>query len=341
MPGQEIRGGDQRGAGSDVRDPSRTEHETSDGEQDGFATVVLSSPDGVDAAFAPGIGMVGCSLRHEGRELLGKPDGLPAYAERGATFGIPLLHPWANRLGGWSYAAAGRSVTLDRGSPLLHTEQNELPIHGVLAAAPDWEPVAWEAGPDRARLVTRLDFGAVPERLATFPFPHALELEVVLRGRALELTTTIHAAPDGPVPVSFGWHPYLAPPGAPRAEWTIEAPAGLEHLELDPRMIPTGTRSPAGSLDGPLGSRTFDDGYASVAPGSVFAVEDGERRIEVRMGDGYPYAQVFAPPDLDVVCFEPMTAPADALRSGDGLRLVPAGERFAATWSLEVTPLDP
>ena len=30
-------------------------------------------------------------------------------------------------------------------------------------------------------------------------------------------------------------------------------------------------------------------------------------------------AQVFAPPDIDVVCFEPMTAPANALRTGEGL----------------------
>ena len=40
------------------------------------------------------------SLTHRGEELLGQRGGLPAYRERGATFGIPLLHPWANRLDG-------------------------------------------------------------------------------------------------------------------------------------------------------------------------------------------------------------------------------------------------
>jgi len=314
-------------------------HEIREQTQDGLATVVLASGEGLEAAFAPGAGMVGCSLRDAGAELLGAPDGLPAYVERGATFGIPLLHPWANRLGAWDYAVAGREVRLDPESALLHREQNGLPIHGVLAAAPDWELVAREAGADGARIAARLDFGAVPERLSSFPFPHVLELEVSLRGRTLGLVTTIEAGDEGPVPVSFGWHPYLAPPGAPRAEWAISAPADLEHLALDERMIPTGARSPAGSLDGPLGARTFDDGYAGVRPGGTFTVSDGERRITVRFGDGYPWGQVFAPPDLDVVCFEPMTAPADALRSGEGLRLVAPGERFSATWSLEVSPL--
>lgn len=315
------------------------DHEIRDSERDGVPTVVLASPGGVEAAFAPGAGMVGCSLRDDGAELLGNPDGLPAYVERGSTFGIPLLHPWANRLGGWGYEAAGAEVVLDPGSPLLHREQNGLPIHGVLAAAPDWAVVERQAGPQAARLTARLDFGAVPERLAAFPFPHVLELDVSLRGRVLALITTIHAGEGSPVPVAFGWHPYLAPPGAPRADWTISAPADLEHLELDERMIPTGARSPAGSLDGPLGSRTFDDGYARVRPGEAFAVDDGERRIAVRFGEGYPFAQVFAPPDLDVVCFEPMTAPADALRSGDGLRLVAPGERFSASFEIAVEPL--
>ena len=53
-------------------------------------------------------------------------------------FGIPLLYPWANRLGGWSYDGSGRRVELDRDSPLLHGDEHCLPIHGALAAASDW-----------------------------------------------------------------------------------------------------------------------------------------------------------------------------------------------------------
>src|SRR5215211_7105613 len=69
----------------------------------------------VSATFAPSIGMVCCSLRHEGDELLAQNDGLDAYADSGATMGIPLLHPWANRLDGWSYAALGRERLVARG----------------------------------------------------------------------------------------------------------------------------------------------------------------------------------------------------------------------------------
>ena len=68
------------------------------------------------ATYAPGIGMVCASLRHYGDELLGQRRGLEAYAESGSTFGIPLLHPWANRLSGWELEVLGRPVRLE-GSP--------------------------------------------------------------------------------------------------------------------------------------------------------------------------------------------------------------------------------
>jgi galactose mutarotase-like enzyme len=87
-----------------------------------------------------------------------------------------------------------------------------------------------------------------------------------------------------------------------------------------------------------LEDRVLDDAYAGVAPGARFALAGGGRRITVSMGRGFPVAQVYAPADEAVVCFEPMTAPVDALVSGDGLALVPPGRRHVATFSVTVEP---
>ena len=89
-------------------------HEVRDERVDGLDGIALVSH-GRDlrVAFAAGAGMVGFSLTHRGEELLGQRGGLPAYRERGATFGIPLLHPWANRLAGMAYSFNGRTVELD------------------------------------------------------------------------------------------------------------------------------------------------------------------------------------------------------------------------------------
>jgi aldose 1-epimerase len=269
---------------------------------------------------APELAMVVASLRHGGEELLGLRRGLGAYAETGSTMGIPLLHPWANRLGGFEYSFGGLQARVGSGARL---EEHGLPIHGLRDALTGWTVV--EALPDRA--VAGLDYPGSEG----FPFPHRIEAAVELVGATLAVTTTLTASGGVDVPVCFGYHPYLRLPGVPRAEWQIGVPVA-ERLVLDDRNLPTGEREPAGSLDGPLGSRTFDDAFTA-APGA-FTLTGGGRRLVVSFVRAYPYAQLFAPDSEDVICFEPMTAPADALRRGPPS--VAAGEAFSARFELEV-----
>ena len=89
--------------------------------------------------------MIGISLTDSGTELLGQRRGLDAYVANGKTMGIPLLYPWANRLGANSYTAEGKTVTLTAGEHGVRADPNGLPIHGVLAAYPNWR-VTHESG---------------------------------------------------------------------------------------------------------------------------------------------------------------------------------------------------
>ena len=297
----------------------------------------LAVPGGaLEARFAAGAGMVGCSLRHRGAELLGLREGIDGYLARGKTFGIPLLHPWANRLGAWEYAAAGRAVALDPGSPLLRPDAHGLPIHGVLPAALDWRSTGSGVGAGAAWLTAELDWTARADLLAVFPHPHRLALRAELDGATLRVTTTVHATGDLAVPLSFGFHPYLAPPGAPRERWEVELPA-MAQLGLDDRGLPTGGREQRSAERFALQDRHYDDAFALRALPAEFAVSDGTRRIAVVFERGYPFAQIFAPPAPVVICFEPMTAPVDALRTHHGLRYVDPGDRSSAAFAVRVT----
>jgi galactose mutarotase-like enzyme len=294
------------------------------------ADVVTLRAGPLEARFVPEVGMVGASLRHHGRELLGQRDGLDAYASRGATFGIPLLHPWANRLGGFTYRAAGRDVVLRAGQPGLRTEEHGLPIHGVLAGSRRWEVA--ERG--ERRLSARLDYDA-PELLDVFPFVHRLAIDVALEPAALTIATTLTATGEHEVPVSFGWHPYLRLPGVAREDLVVRAPA-MSHLALDGLGLPTGVQEPVAARDGPLGDVALDDLFADLPEPAAIALAGGGREVTVRFVEGYTHLQLFAPPGRPFIAVEPMTAPTDALRSGRGLRLVPPGAAFTATFMIEV-----
>ena len=289
--------------------------------RDGYPALTLTRDD-LSATFVPKLGMIGASLEHRGDELLGQRGGLKKYAETGSTMGIPLLYPWANRLSGLTYEAAGKRVQIDPDDPRIRRDPNGLPIHGLLNANPDWQV---ESTGDRIH--ARLDF----QGFDAFPFPHELRMEVEVAS-GLTITTTVRANAGSPVPISFGFHPYLELPGAGRGDLHVEL-AVQEHLKADDRGIPTGDTEPADEPSGPLGERTYDDGYRGVT--GPFVLEGAGRRVELTFERGYDYAQVYAPPGNDLICFEPMTAPTNALVSGKGLHVT--RDEFTATFSIAVS----
>lgn len=286
------------------------------------------------ATWLIGAGMLGASLTHRGEELLWQGAGAGAYAAERKFMGIPFLHPWANRLSTFGYRTGGREVTLERDNPFLLLDTNGLPIHGVLTASRSWVAERHSAGEDGATLIAALEFDR-PELLAAFPFRHRIEMAVSLRGGVLQVGTTLSATGDVPVPVSFGFHPYLQVPGLPRPQWEVSFPV-RRRLVLDQHLIPTGATEPVEPLEGPIGERTWDDGFDRIDLPGLFELRGGGRTIAVYYAEGFPVAQIFAPPEEEYVCIEPMTAPANALNGADSaLRWVHPGERFSATFCID------
>lgn len=301
---------------------------------DGYDTVVIESPGSeLRATFVPRAGMVCCSLRHRGAELLAQRSGVRAYAQRGATMGIPLLYPWANRLAALHYPGPDGDVQLDPANPLLKLDENGLPIHGAIVGALPWELLEQPgAGADRvhARLAWRS-----AELLAIFPYRHTVELCARLVGARLTVTTTVRADGGCEVPVSFGFHPYLTIAGTDRADWQVELPVA-SRLLLDERMIPTAAGPPVEPRRFRLADGDWDDALTGLEQPVAFSVSAGERRIDVQFCDGFSYAQIYAPTDQSLICFEPMSAPTNALVSREGLVLLAPGDSFHATFAISV-----
>jgi galactose mutarotase-like enzyme len=304
-------------------------------EIDGHSALVLcgDGADGIEASFVPSAGMVGCSLRHGGEELLGQRGGLATYVAERSTMGIPLLHPWANRVASHRFSVAGQEVDLWAHPGLYNLGPTGHPIHGLLAAAPDWDVERYEDTPEGPRLGASFDFAAHEELMAVFPFPHRVQIEAGISDGTLTIATTVRASGEMPVPISFGYHPYFRLPGVERSAWVVEIPVS-ERVVLDVDELPTGQREAAEVSAGPLASRTFDDEF--LAPEEPFVLEGGGRRIEVSFEWGYPFAQVYAPDDDDVIAFEPMTAPTNALVTGRDLNVLQPGESYEASFSISV-----
>jgi aldose 1-epimerase len=300
---------------------------------DGFATVGIVSEGGaLRARFVPEANMLCHSLTHEGTELLHTGRGVEAYAQRGKTLGIPLLHPWANRLSRPGYTAAGKEVTLPSPEGRFALDPNGLPIHGALPGLMRWEVLDTGA---QDRISARLDWSG-SELMELFPFAHELRIDALAGDAGLELVTTLRATGSDAVPVSFGYHPYLCPPGdAARADWQISLGAS-QRLVLDDAMIPTGATEPLEPRSFALDGQSWDDGLAGLSSPPEFSVSAGAQTVTVTFDEGFTWAQVFAPEGQDFICFEPMTAPTNALVDGSALTLVAPGDEYRTAFSIAV-----
>src|SRR5690606_21300744 len=105
------------------------------------------------------------------------------------TTGMPLLHPWANRLSAFAFDSGGVHVEVPRDR--VHLDPNGLPIHGLLLGPHAWTVDAVDDGAATGSLTASFDFaGAL---LDAFPFEHRLTVTAAVIDDRLRVATSVHA----------------------------------------------------------------------------------------------------------------------------------------------------
>ncbi len=303
----------------------------------------LQDASGTRAVVVPAAGMNLVSVAIHGREMLRLPMALDAFMHTQKTGGVPLLHPWANRLRGDAFQEDGVAVDL-AAVPDLKRDGNGLPMHGLLLRFDAWELDHGTEG-DECWIEGRVDWPSHPELMAAFPFPHRLRIRWSLRPieGGMEAACRYEVESGAlDVPLGAGWHPYLAPGSGLHADLQLETPM-LRPIELDDRGLPR--RDDLGDLvsgalidpSGPLGPRRFDDLHQAPDDGWTCAISSPDGgRIEFEADSNWPWLQLYSPEDADFMCFEPMLAPTAALSDGAAM-VVPAGTVFQASFAIRFT----
>lgn len=293
--------------------------------------VRLACGRGVSMTIAPSAGLCVVSLVAGGVELLALPAPLAEFLAAERTGGIPLLYPWANRLRGDGPVVLGRALAT-RGARLCHRDGNGLPLHGLLLRWPHWWIDECRADEESARFAASLDWARHEELMGVFPFPHRMSVRFDLAPSRLEITTRVEAR-EVDVPVSFGWHPYLAL-GALASARAVRLPA-RRAVPLDAQRLPIIGMDDAslGAMPAPTPLVAADDLFTGITDGATVEVVDGASIRRIEFVRGYDHMQLFAQPGAAFVCVEPMTAAIAGLSDGVFPRVAKGGT-FEAVWRL-------
>ena len=292
--------------------------------------ITISSADGsTTATFIPSANLVCSALRYRGADWF-DPVRAEEAAPSGKDYGISLVHPWAGRLARFGYNAAGREVSLSAEDDQLPHDKHGLPIHGVWDRLLQWEV---EKSAEQ-QLLAHLSWTDA-HLLEVFPFPHELRLMASIKTAELRLEIELHPTGDVGVPVAFGYHAFLRIPDSPRSEWTMILGA-RERLLLGENLIPDGTTAPLTGREFVLGELGVEEDVTGFDSPARLAFGDGKAAVSMELDEGFSVAHLFAPAGRDLVSFEPMTAPANALNSGDGLRIVEPGQTFRTSFAIQL-----
>lgn len=285
----------------------------------------------VEAVVSP----LAASLRRltvDGRDLVEPTDGVPGLpGMSGAT-----LAPWPNRVDGAVWWQGERRHQLELSEPELGNAN-----HGLLAGT---RFDVGEGGVDAVELTAPI------RQPPGYPFDLDVTVTYRLHGAGIAVTTAVTNVGAEPAPVALGAHPYLRVGDAPAETLTLTLDASHAY-RLDARHIPrerfdvTGTawdlRSPTPVTAAP-GHATFERETTTGRVVHALTAPGGER-VELIADQEYRWAQLYLAPDFPseagprlAVAVEPMTAPPNALRTGEGIRWVAPGETWRVGWGLRL-----
>lgn len=257
-----------------------------------------------------------------------------------------VLVPWPNRIrdGAWTHDGVTRQLALTE--PARHNA-----IHGLLRSTP-YRELEYTG--------SALTLGATVFPQAGYPFQLDTIVTYALTAEGLSVRHELQNVGEEPAPVALGAHPYLKIGDVPTAELVLRVAAD-SHIDVDERRIPVGETPVAGTgydlrAGVAVGDLDLDDGFGAVT------VTDGRGQHSLTAPDGrtvtlwgdesMAYVQVFTPRIFPVrdgsadgteparglaVAIEPMTAPANAFNSGEGLCWLAPGESWVVRWGISPT----
>ncbi|WP_460463636.1 aldose 1-epimerase family protein [Arthrobacter pigmenti] len=243
-----------------------------------------------------------------------------------------LLAPWPNRIADGRWTLDGRQQQLD----ITEVPRNNA-IHGLLRNT-GYQLMS------RSAAMVQLSAMIFPQHGYPFHAEHraTYELEEDL---SLTVTQELVNRSAVEIPFALGAHPFLRIGDVRTEDLTLTVNAGTR-LPTNDRLIPTGREPVEGSFDLRDGRKAGGLDLDTCFTDLVF--EQGRCRHGLTAGDGrtvtlwmdeaFGYTQVFVtdkfPGRAKAVAMEPMTAPANAFNSGDGLRWLEPGGTFRACWGI-------
>jgi len=249
-----------------------------------------------------------------------------------------ILAPWPNRVRDGRWTHDGAELQFD----ITETARGNA-LHGLLRFA-DYQVREQSAG--------AVTLGALIAPQHGWPFLLDTWVRYEVRSDGLTVTHGVTNLGAARAPYATGAHPFLRIGDHDVEDLVLTVAAGT-YFDVDDRLNPVGEPAVDGTrydlrAGRRLGDEFFDTAFGGVTHrdgASAWLTAPDGATLELVQDVDWGYVQVFTTPIFPraggtgtAVAVEPMTAPPDALNSGQGLVWLEPGESSQGSWGLRYTP---
>lgn len=242
------------------------------------------------------------------------------------------LLPWPNRVADGQWAWDGEDHQL----PLTEPDRRTA-IHGLTR----WANWVLEEHTEASAVLSH-----VLHPQTGWPFVLSCRLTYALDDEGLTVRTTVTNLSERDAPVAAGAHPYLSAGGARVDDCRLTVP-GRVHLPTADRGLPVDRRPVEGTdrdftTSREIGERQIDETFTDLVRTDDRAVVSLDRpdgdQVQLWAGPSYPFLEIFTgdtlAPDRQRTGLgvEPMTAPPNALQTGEDLVRLAPGATLDLSW---------
>lgn len=263
------------------------------------------------AELTPSRGGMLTSLRRGDMEYLYiDPVNLDNTQER-PRCAVPVLFPCCGRMENGVYRAKGREYPMG--------------IHGVAHTSAFQTAAQYSGGEAACTLILTSN----EETRRSYPYDFEVLLRYSLTGGRLCIRQEYRNAGNGPMPFSYGFHPYFRVTKLENARVAVRAAQ---------RVNPsTGAAEPFGEGEVSLPVTPAESGalFTGAADAAVLSDTGDGRRVRIAFDSSFQILMLWSICEKGFICIEPWNGVPDGLNTGSHLTLAP-GAAHRAEISLEI-----
>ncbi|MDP4258175.1 MAG: aldose 1-epimerase [Bacteroidota bacterium] len=313
--------------------------------QDGLSLVSLKDENsGSEAVLLPGYGAALHAFKvatavpqHNGAgEMFNVVDNYTSLEqvknEMGVNFKGPKLSPFPCRIADATYRFAGAEYRFEK------TFFDGTAIHGLLFDK-SFAVTDEVAGKTSASVILQHRYN---KENAAYPFIYDCAVKYILHPEnLLEVQTIVTNLDKTTIPIADGWHPYFRL-GGKIDDWLLRFNSEMI-VDFDEHLIPTGHLMKYDDFceERRIGSTQLDNcfvlGTSKTGPACELSNPSTGLRISLFPDSGYPYLQIYTPPDRQTIAIENLSAAPDCFNNKMGLILLPPGHSQTFTVNYKVS----